>query len=64
MRFVDKFVQKKTIWTEMDFDELWKSLFLCMWMSDKAKFWQQLASQCWFVAAYYDKPDGSYGIRG
>nr|CCA19672.1 ribosomal RNA processing protein 1 putative [Albugo laibachii Nc14] len=37
------FLTKKTSWTPLEWDKLWKALYYCMWMSDKRPVQQELA---------------------
>ncbi|KAI9911442.1 hypothetical protein PsorP6_009762 [Peronosclerospora sorghi] len=37
------YLSKKTEWTELEWDKLWKALFYCMWMSDKRPVQEELS---------------------
>ncbi|KAF4148878.1 Nucleolar protein Nop52, partial [Phytophthora infestans] len=38
------YLTKKTEWTELEWDKLWKALFYCMWMSDKRPVQEELST--------------------
>lgn len=38
------YLTKKSEWTELEWDKLWKALFYCMWMSDKRPIQEELSS--------------------
>ncbi|KAJ0398336.1 hypothetical protein P43SY_000781 [Pythium insidiosum] len=38
------FLTKRTEWTDLDWDKLWKALFYCMWMSDKRPIQEELST--------------------
>ncbi|DAZ96687.1 TPA: hypothetical protein N0F65_009154 [Lagenidium giganteum] len=38
------YLTKKTEWTDLEWDKLWKALFYCMWMSDKRPVQEELSS--------------------
>lgn len=38
------YLTKKTEWTDLEWDKLWKALFYCMWMSDKRPIQEELSS--------------------
>ncbi|KAG7382123.1 ribosomal RNA-processing protein 1 [Phytophthora pseudosyringae] len=38
------YLTKKTEWTDLEWDKLWKALFYCMWMSDKRPVQEELAT--------------------